>query len=785
MNRFISILLGILVFLISFMPYETMAQNTTKTAYQKRLEQIDKELAQKFGYSEPNDIVGLELMNGMAEYLKGRNTSRAKIYLWYINEQEKAKKLKTQADFDREKREQEAALAQKKEAEAKRAAKMEELRLKCTDYYEVIDEIKKDFEKWSQKGEFESSTAYEERLKSKSESQFYNICSDNITTRYKRLSIRGELQQYNADNQYFPVKIYFDPGYYQKDRYLNMNIPVSVENAPEFKNNYKKDAWHPKCDIGNLVFVDNYLVLKKVSYSGKEYELPLEKYTEVKFAFKDLGIQNSYCQNAVFHLNMIENIKEEQRKEQQMLVQTNCEKYNRKLDSIVSMYNQKLLQEEYNFDSTTISYSPLECGPGIEEKFAVAKRKLEEKYNSFINDVFVRYKDCINHFIEECFDNIKNFVIEEEGCADKKHHCHCLIQMFRGTLDYNNNYGHVSCYEVENKIKEMIVDINTQLNSEWTKNGQYFESKIDFFNTYLKFISYHSIVVINSEYETILYNKLPESERQRYDSIACIEYNHKLDSIITTYNRELLQNEYNFPKSTIETHNLECGQGIEKRFSEAKKDIDNKFNKIKAVAETAKQRIQDSIACVGYNKQLDSIVAIYNKELLQHEYNLEKKTIQIQPLELISGKKNQEFEKRFNNEQNDIKGKYSSIIADANNNKKIVEDYKQTNFNELVSFKFENYNNHDIYNNCPGYLTRNIANASAYNSRYSSALVEKLMEVTVDINTQLNNEWTKNGQYFENKVDFFNSFVKFWPYNVVSINPDYKTILKEKKKAKK
>ena len=102
MNRFTSILCGILVFLITLMPYETMAQNTNKTAYQKRMEQIDKEMAQKFGYSEPNDIVALEILNGMAEYLKGQNTSRAKIYSWYINEQEKAKKLKTQADFDRE-----------------------------------------------------------------------------------------------------------------------------------------------------------------------------------------------------------------------------------------------------------------------------------------------------------------------------------------------------------------------------------------------------------------------------------------------------------------------------------------------------------------------------------------------------------------------------------------------------------------------------------------------------------------------------------------------------------
>lgn len=275
------------------------------------------------------------------------------------------------------------------------------------------------------------------------------------------------------------------------------------------------------------------------------------------------------------------------------------------------------------------------------------------------------------------------------------------------------------------------------------------------------------------------------AEQRRLDSIACIKYNRELDSLVTAYNKELLQNKYNFGKETIKTVKVECGQGIETRFSVAKNNITNNYKTIIAIAEATKQREQDSIACIDYNKQLDSIVESYNKKLLQEEYNFDKKTVKFLPLDLNSGKKGQEIKDWFNKEKKNINEKYNSIIADANNNKKIIEDYKQTNFTELKSFKFENYNNHDMYNNCPGYLTRNIANASAYNSRYSSALVEKLMEVTVDVNTQLNSEWTKNGQYFENKVDFFNSFVKFWPYNVVSINPDYKTILKEKKKAKK
>ena len=569
MKRLATILIGTLVFLTSFMPYETMAQNTTKTAYQKRLEQIDKELAQKFGYSEPNDIVGLELMNGMAEYLKGRNTSRAKIYLWYINEQEAAKKLKTKVDFDREKREQ------------------EEAKFKKTDYYIIRERIKNNFEEWCQKGEFESSTTYEERLKDSSVYQFYKTCTDKITYYYEKIKIRGDLQQYNADNQYFPIIIYFDSGDYQKDRFFNITIPIPVEKAPYFKDKYRNDKWE-KSDIGNLVFVDNYLVLKRIKYSGKKYDVQIGKYKAVEFAFKDLGIQNPYCADAVWNIDMIR-------------------------------------------------------------------------------------------------------IAEEKRIA----------------------------------------------------------------------------------------------EQRRLDSIACIKYNREIDSLILAYNQELLQNKYNFTKKIINAVRIQCGPGIETRYNTAKNNIIDNYNSIIAIAEAAKQKEQDSIACIDYNEQLDSIVESYNKKLLQEEYNFDKKTVKFLPLDLNSGKKGQEIKDWFNKEKKNINEKYNSIIADANNNKKIIEDYKQTNFNELKSFKFVNYNYHDMYNNCPGYLTRNIANPSAYNSKYSNALVEKLMEVTVDINTQLNNEWTKNGQYFENKVDFFNSFVKFWPYNVVSINPDYKTILKEKKKANK
>lgn len=127
-------------------------------------------------------------------------------------------------------------------------------------------------------------------------------------------------------------------------------------------------------------------------------------------------------------------------------------------------------------------------------------------------------------------------------------------------------------------------------------------------------------------------------------------------------------------------------------------------------------------------------------------------------------------------------------MAEVDNSKKIVDDYKRNNFEELESFKFNKdvgayypsgYNQYTYYN-CLECINKSITNARIYN-KYSNKLIEKLIEVTVDINKQLNNEWTKNGQYFENKVEFFDSYLKFFNAGSVAINPDYKSILKEKK----
>lgn len=737
------VLVAIIVVVLLVFSNQVVAQN--EVTYKKRIEQIDEEFAKKLGYKNLNDrdaqvAVASAIIQGMTDCGLGKDTKYSRLYIWYEKERKAAEKLK-----------------------------IAEEKYKNSDYYIITESIKKRFEQWSKKGEFESTTSYDERIKKQSVDNFYMICSDEVSTYISKFNIDAQLQPYDADNQYFPVKIFF---FHSRESYGTISIPVPIGEASDFKSKYSN--YFGEGNVDDLVFVENNFAFTKVSYEGREFNVQIKNSKEVTFAFKDLGIQNPYCQNAVFNLNMVKKIKEEQQRSDSIA----CVEYNHKLDSIVSMYNQKLLQEEFNLKKKTIEASTIECGKGVEERYAYEKQYIEEKYISLMSN-FEKYKSSVDCFKQECSEAIETFVFEDEDCVKGRENCPCLSKLFRGLFgDCNINY------EVEDKIKEFIVDINPQLSNEWNKYGQYFESKVDFFKTYVKFIwnSYNHLVVINPEYEKNLYSKMPESERQKYDSIVCIEYNHKLDSIITAYNKELLQNEYNFGKKTVDARNLECGQGIGKRFRDAKKDVDNKFNFIKKAAEEAKQRIQDSIVCAGYNKQLDSIVVEYNQKLLQEEYNFENRTIENPQLEPGQG-----IEKRFSDAKSKISNNFNSIMSVVDMNKKAIENYKQTYSGNIKDLAFVMFNSSDwhAYNNCPDYLMDNIVPGSRDRS-YSNELVEKLIEYTVDTNTQLSKEWTKNGQYFDNKADFFNSYLKFDYYHkYVGLNPEYKTILKEKKKTKK
>ena len=147
------------------------AQSQQKTAYEKRIEQIEKEASQKFKH------LLFWYHKGIEDFLGGRNTEQARAYTWYKNELEKAKKIKTSEDFRRE--------------EAKRKEEEE-------DAWRIKESIKNVFESWHQQGEFEKQADYEERLKKESKNAFSRICVEGVKNRIDRSLYIGN----NAHSEY-------------------------------------------------------------------------------------------------------------------------------------------------------------------------------------------------------------------------------------------------------------------------------------------------------------------------------------------------------------------------------------------------------------------------------------------------------------------------------------------------------------------------------------------------------------------------------------------------------
>ena len=69
--------------------------------------------------------------------------------------------------------------------------------------------------------------------------------------------------------------------------------------------------------------IDNKLVPTKVSYNGREYNVPIENSREVTFSFSELGLYNQYCSDAVWNINVIKLAEEEKIRQETQVTMRN------------------------------------------------------------------------------------------------------------------------------------------------------------------------------------------------------------------------------------------------------------------------------------------------------------------------------------------------------------------------------------------------------------------------------------------------------------------------------
>lgn len=227
------------------------------------------------------------------------------------------------------------------------------------------------------------------------------------------------------------------------------------------------------------------------------------------------------------------------------------------------------------------------------------------------------------------------------------------------------------------------------------------------------------------------------------DSLELSTYNQKLDSIFNDFNRQLLKNPYNLKQVVMTDYKKVDGE------NDRENNFDNNMSSIKSKYEQLNnyflQKFENEFA-VSQNLFLtkDEFYSFYSKggdvyltekEKREVLYELEVNKIFVELMD-------------FRNEGKGSAG--SSLVRallDSPNRDKSARD-PMLERNQFILLSINKTKNKPSYS--------------------------IVLDFVFEINKNLNKEWSKNGQFFENKEHFYDAY----------ISNEYKEILKENKKTK-
>lgn len=337
-------LLLLIFTILSFVNTNTFAQNQQKTAYEKKVAELTikyfsicyygynrslswAEKAELEMYTNGEEARSFILGLGILNYAMSHSESETKKLISQIDYDFKAaEKLKTSVDIQRAKE----AKLKKEQLEKEKKLKESQAAYLKTDKGSIYNNVKTEFAKWNQKGEFEKEADFVERIKSKSKDEFNKVCIEQIKNKIKNLgsyyygyNLKRELSTYDSEGEYFTVVFRFN-GIEWKNV---LNIPIS--DAEEFKKNWEylklnlsENNW---CFVENslcptiitLVYngrnEDYYYSDDKANVNKKEYPFPLiqKNQSEISIVFDDLEITNEYLKGYVFKFSEAKMIEED------------------------------------------------------------------------------------------------------------------------------------------------------------------------------------------------------------------------------------------------------------------------------------------------------------------------------------------------------------------------------------------------------------------------------------------------------------------------------------------
>lgn len=283
----------------------------TKTPYEKKKEALSLQFMRDLGvspalikkYSDAGEIGALFFLGNISEKL---NTERGLLLmLKYEQDLKKAKSLMNATDFKKEadklaekKRKEEEELAKEQEQERQRQLQREreeqEYAYNNSDYVAIKKDIKREFDEWLTKGEFEKTEIYNDRIKNKDivfDSICHSIINSALEEKFHDFRTEIELAQYDADNEKYPIKVTLD------GKHFLDTLNIKLNDAQKFKEEmqYYGRVVLPKGEA-NWCLRENNLFPLKINLKNTDIEIKVpitKKYTLLNFSSNELNLTNS------------------------------------------------------------------------------------------------------------------------------------------------------------------------------------------------------------------------------------------------------------------------------------------------------------------------------------------------------------------------------------------------------------------------------------------------------------------------------------------------------------
>ncbi len=278
------------------------SQTQPKTVYEKKVEALTIQFFRNLGVNpslltQKEKIGELEGLFLASDVLQKLNTEKGVLLMLQLERQIKeAAKFKTAVDFQKEKAKKEEAERKKQVEIAKQKEKQRQAELKNqeeekkelynnSDYVQIKNEIQNDYKQWLEKGEFEKTEDYQNRITNTSSQAFDSICYKILVHNFKDKSgFSSNLLKYDADTEKFGIEFLFN------DLKFTDSINIPLKDASKFKDEIEDFGIY--IDDENWGFIENNLSPKKITFYNRDTKQGATFYFKRK-ELKEISISTS------------------------------------------------------------------------------------------------------------------------------------------------------------------------------------------------------------------------------------------------------------------------------------------------------------------------------------------------------------------------------------------------------------------------------------------------------------------------------------------------------------